>query len=70
MIRYLSTQPTEQMAKLQALYFSFASCIFMALFTFITGLVYQVSPTGSFWLMVLFALPAIFIVPKRFGVRV
>lgn len=70
MIRYLSTQPTEQMAKLQALYFSFASCIFMALFTFIAGLVYQVSPTGSFWLMVLFALPAIFIVPKKFNVKV
>ena len=69
MIRYLSTRPTEQMAKLQALYFSFASCIFMALFTFIAGQVYQISPTSSFWLMVLFALPAIFIVPKRFETK-
>ncbi|AUI66023.1 MULTISPECIES: 3-phenylpropionate MFS transporter [Glaesserella] len=69
MIRYISTQPVEQIAKLQALYFGFASCMFMALFTFIAGLVYEVSPTGSFWLMVLFVLPAIFIVPKRVGVR-
>lgn len=69
MIRYISAQPVEQIAKLQALYFGLASCVVMALFTFIAGIVYQSSPTMSFWLMVVFALPAIFIVPKRFEVR-
>lgn len=69
MIRYISAQPVEQIAKLQALYFGLASCVVMALFTFIAGMIYPSSPTMSFWLMVVFALPAIFIVPKRFEVR-
>lgn len=69
MIRYISTQPAEHIAKLQALYFGLASCMLMALFTFIAGQVYRVSAEGSFWLMALFALPALFIVPKRFDVK-
>lgn len=70
MIRYISTQPVEHNAKLQALYFSWASCGVMALFTFIAGLVYQISPAFSFWLMLIFALPVIFIVPKKFESKV
>lgn len=69
MIRYISTQPAEHIAKLQALYFGLASCMLMALFTFATGVIYPHSQQGSFWLMALLALPAVFIVPKRFGVR-
>lgn len=66
MIRYIATQPVAHNAKLQALYFSLASCGVMALFTFLAGLVYQIAPAWSFWLMLIFALPALFIVPKRF----
>lgn len=69
MIRYISTQPAEHIAKLQALYFGLASCMLMALFTFIAGVVYPISNEGSFWLMTVFALPALFIVPKRFDVK-
>lgn len=70
MIRYISTQPTAYNAKLQALYFSLASCAVMALFTFIAGFVYQSSPTYSFWLMFIFVLPALFILPKKFDSKV
>lgn len=70
MIRYISTQPVEHNAKLQALYFSFASCAVMALFTFVAGLVYQQYPVWTFWLMLIFVLPAVFFVPKRFEVKV
>lgn len=69
MIRYISAQPVAQIAKLQALYFGLASCVVMAGFTFIAGVAYQSSPTMSFWLMTMFALPAMFIVPKRVEVR-
>lgn len=69
MIRYIATQEVKHIAKLQALYFGCASCVLMALFTFIAGLAYQHSPTVSFWLMVIFAAPALFIVPKRFAVK-
>lgn len=69
MIRYISTQPIAHTAKLQALYFGLASCIAMALFTFIAGQLYQLSPVWSFWLMAIFVIPALFIVPKRFESR-
>lgn len=69
MIRYISSQPPEHIAKLQALYFGMASCMLMALFTFIAGVIYPISAQSSFYLMALLALPAIFIVPKRFEVR-
>lgn len=65
MIRYISAQPVEHNAKLQALYFSLASCGVMALFTFVAGLVYQHSPSWSFWLMLVFVLPAVFFVPRK-----
>ncbi|MGX2973680.1 3-phenylpropionate MFS transporter [Ursidibacter arcticus] len=70
MIRYISTQPVSHIAKLQALYFSLASCMVIALFTFISGLIYQSSPTFSFWLMAIFAFPAIFIAPRKLETRV
>ncbi|QGM80523.1 3-phenylpropionate MFS transporter [Otariodibacter oris] len=69
MIRYISSQPVEHIAKLQALYFSISNCILMAIFTFIAGLTYQYSPSISFGLMAIFALPAIFIVPRKFETK-
>lgn len=70
MVRYISTQPTEHIAKLQGLYFGFASCMVMALFTVAAGLVYSYSASGSFWLMLLLVLPAFFFIPKKFNVKV
>lgn len=70
MIRYISMQSAERVTKLQGLYFGLASCAFMAVFTFIAGMVYQHSPSLTFWLMAIFTLPAIFIVPKRFEVQI
>lgn len=69
MIRYISSQPVEHIAKLQALYFSISNCILMAIFTFIAGLTYQYSPSISFGLMAIFALPAIFIVPRKLATK-
>ncbi|QLB20178.1 3-phenylpropionic acid transporter [Vespertiliibacter pulmonis] len=70
MIRYIATQPVAYTAKLQALYFSIASCVVMALFTFMAGQLYQFSPVWSFGLMAILAFPALFIVPKRFESRI
>ena len=64
-IRYISTQPVTHIAKLQALYFSLASCIVIALFTFVAGFIYQSSSAFSFWLMAILAVPAIFIAPRK-----
>ena len=64
-IRYISTQPVSHIAKLQALYFSLASCIVIALFTFVAGFIYQTSPAFSFWLMAILAAPAILIAPRK-----
>lgn len=69
MIRYIGTQPVEHSAKLQALYFSLANCGVMALFTFIVGKVYLVSPEMSFGLMAAVVVPALVILPKRFSVK-
>lgn len=69
MIRYIGTQPMEHSAKLQALYFSVANCGAMALFTFIAGKIYLVSPEMSFGLMAVMVVPALFILPKRFRVK-
>ncbi|MCK3655739.1 MFS transporter [Pasteurellaceae bacterium Macca] len=70
MVRYISAQPVEHIAKLQALYFSSAGCIMMALFTFIGGAIYEVSAITSFAVMALVALPAIWLVPKKLPVQV
>lgn len=70
MIRYISMQSAERVTKLQGLYFGLASCAFMAVFTFIAGILYQDSPSLTFWLMAAFVVPAIFIVPKRFEVQI
>lgn len=65
-IRYISSQPSAQIPKLQGLYFGLASCAVMALFTFLAGMAYNIAPIYSFWLMVCLIAPAIVIVPRRF----
>lgn len=70
MIRYISMQSAENITKLQGLYFGLASCAFMAAFTFVAGMIYQYSPSLTFWLMAAFVVPAMFIVPKKFEVQI
>lgn len=69
MIRYIATQPIAHSAKLQALYFSLSNCAAMALFTFVAGKVYLLSPQWSFGLMAVALLPVFWIAPKRFSVQ-
>lgn len=69
MIRYISSQPAENITKLQGLYFGLASCAVMALMTFISGVIYQHSPNLVFWIMAIFVAPALLIVPKVSNVR-
>lgn len=70
MIRYISMQSAENITKLQGLYFGLASCAFMAIFTFVAGMIYQYSPSLIFWLMAAFVVPVMFIVPKKFEVQI
>ncbi|MDH2998031.1 MFS transporter [Pasteurellaceae bacterium LFhippo2] len=69
MIRYISSRPVEQLAKLQGIYFGVSNCVLMALFTFVAGFSYQVSPTLSFWLMIIFVVPAILIILKKSDIK-
>ncbi|WP_150538338.1 3-phenylpropionate MFS transporter [Actinobacillus vicugnae] len=69
MIRYISTQKSEKITKLQGLYFALSNCGFMAVFTFASGMIYQQMPDFAFWLMAIIVIPAIFIVPKKFEVK-
>lgn len=69
MIRYIATQPLAHSAKLQALYFSVANCGVMALFTFMAGKLYLLSPQISFWAMAVVVAPALLILPRHFNVR-
>ncbi|WGE41333.1 3-phenylpropionate MFS transporter [Actinobacillus equuli] len=69
MIRYISAQNPEKITKLQGLYFALSNCGFTAIFTFISGMLYQDIPNFVFWLMAIIVVPAIFIVPKKFEVK-
>lgn len=64
-IRYISTQPSDHIPKLQGLYFGLASCAVMALFTLLAGFVYNDSPTNSFYLMAILVVPSFFLLPKK-----
>ena len=55
MIRYISSQEVEKIAKLQGLYFGLSNCAIVAVFTFISGLLYQYNPSYMFILMAICA---------------
>ncbi|VEB25477.1 3-phenylpropionic acid transporter [Actinobacillus lignieresii] len=67
MIRYISAQSPDKITKLQGLYFALSNCGFTAIFTFVSGMLYQDMPNFAFWLMAIIVIPAIFIVPKKFN---
>lgn len=64
MIRYISTQPANMINKLQGLYLGLSTSGFMAIFAIFSSITYDYLPTASFGLMILFVIPAIFMVPK------
>ncbi len=64
MIRYISSQPSEMIPKLQGLYFGLGFSGMTALFTFFASITYGYSPSLSFLLMAVLVAPALFIVPK------
>lgn len=64
-IRYISTQPQNTMAKLQGLYSGFSACAAIALFTALAGVLYPISPATAFITMNIFAFIAIFVIPRK-----
>lgn len=65
MIRYISSQEVEKIAKLQGLYFGLSNCAVVAVLTFVSGLLYQESPTSMFLLMAAIIVPIYFLVPRK-----
>ncbi|WP_406812078.1 3-phenylpropionate MFS transporter [Histophilus somni] len=64
-IRYISTQPHQAMAKLQGLYNSFSACIAVGLLAGLSSLIYPISPFYTFLTMMLIAALAIPIIPRN-----
>ena len=65
MVRFIVRQPERDMAKLQALYIGMASCVAVAVLTLLAGGLYQVQPSWAFAVMSVFALGALWVLPKR-----
>ena len=65
MVRFIVGQPEKDMAKLQALYIGLASCVVVAVLTLLAGGLYQVQPSWAFAVMRVFALGALWALPKR-----
>ncbi|STO54723.1 3-phenylpropionic acid transporter [Canicola haemoglobinophilus] len=65
MIRYISTQPHQAIAKLQGLYNSLAACIAIGLLAGLSSLIYPISPFYTFLTMMLIAVLAIPIIPRN-----
>ena len=65
MVRFIVRQPEQDMAKLQALYIGLASCVVVAVLTLLAGGLYQVQPSWAFAVMSVFALGALWALPKR-----
>ena len=65
MVRFIVRQPEKDMAKLQALYIGLASCVVVAVLTLLAGGLYQVQPSWAFAVMSVFALGALWALPKR-----
>lgn len=65
MIRYITTQPQGQIAKLQGLYNGISNSAAVALLTALSGLLFPFSPTLAFAIMAGIAACAAFITPKN-----
>ena len=64
-VRYISTQPQNHIAKLQGLYNGLSNGALMALFTAIAGVIYPISPSITFLLMSAIAALSFLIIPHK-----
>ncbi|MFZ7108850.1 3-phenylpropionate MFS transporter [Avibacterium avium] len=65
MVRYITTQPQNAMAKLQGLYNGISGSAVIALLTALAGVLYPISPQMAFTSMMIFALLALPIIPRK-----
>lgn len=68
-IRYISAQPQNAMAKLQSLYNGLASCAGIGVMTLVAGQLYPISGQLMFMVMTGVALFALLVVPRRVALR-
>ncbi|WP_101775417.1 3-phenylpropionate MFS transporter [Pasteurella oralis] len=64
-IRYFTTQPISHIAKLQGLYNGISGCGAVALLTALSGVLYPISPTITFLVMMAFAALALVAIPRK-----
>lgn len=64
-VRYITTQPQNHIAKLQGLYNGLSNGALMALFSAIAGVIYPISPSMTFLLMSAVAAVSFFIIPHK-----
>ena len=65
MVRYLTIQPQNQIARLQALYSGLSNCAAVALLTALSGVLYNIAPEYAFYAMAATAGTAILFVPRK-----
>lgn len=65
MVRYITTQPQNTIAKLQGLYNGLSSCAAVALLTALSGVLYPLSPSLTFAVMSGVALMALLFIPPK-----
>lgn len=65
MVRYITTQPQHTIAKLQGLYNGISGSAMIALLTALASVLYPISPQVAFTSMMIFALLALPIIPRK-----
>ncbi|WP_040975918.1 3-phenylpropionate MFS transporter [Necropsobacter massiliensis] len=65
MVRYITTQPQNAIAKLQGLYNGLSGCAAVALLTALSGVLYPLSPSLTFAVMSAVALIALLFIPPK-----
>lgn len=65
MVRYLTTQPQQHIAKLQAMYSGLSNCASVALLTALAGMLYSIQPMYAFLSMACMGVIAFFFVPRN-----
>ncbi len=64
-VRYITTQPQNHIAKLQGLYNGLSNGVLIALFTALSGVIYPISPSMTFLSMSAVAAMAFFVIPRK-----
>ena len=64
-VRYITTQPQNHIAKLQALYNGLSNGVLIAIFTAIAGMIYPTSPAMTFMFMSVIAAVSFLVIPRK-----